>query len=69
MPITITSATTASLMATTTWLTRLESLTPPMSTPATSSAMSIAGRSTTPSAAEPIDAGISNGVSSSTFWR
>ena len=42
---------------------------PAISTPMTSSEMITAGRSTTPSAAEPIEAGTSNGVPSTTVWK
>ena len=69
MPITMTSPTTASLIATITWLIRLESLMPPISTAATSSEMTTAGRLTIPSPAEASDAGISRGVPSRTFCR
>ena len=61
----ITRATTLSLMATTIWLTRLESLMPPIRTEAQTRVITIAGRLTTPSLAEANDAGISSGVPSS----
>ena len=64
-PTTITAATTASLMATTIWLKRLENLVPLISIPITTSAMTTAGRSMKPSEAEAIDVGTSKGVPSS----
>ena len=57
MPTTITMATTNSLIATTTWLKRLENLVPRISTHITSREITTAGRSTTPSAAEEIELG------------
>ena len=68
-PTRITAATTSSLIATTIWLSTLEKRIPAISTPITSSEMITAGRSMTPPAADPIDAGISNGVPSRTVWR
>ena len=65
----ITRATTLSLIATTIWLTRLESLMPPIRTAAQTRVMTMAGRLTTPSLAEATDAGISNGVPSSSDSR
>ena len=61
----MTAATTASLMATTTWLTRLENLVPRISSPITTRAMTTAGRSMKPSEAEASAVGTSNGVPSS----
>ena len=56
-------------MATTTWLILLESLMPTMSTVIISSEMTTAGRSTTPSAAEPNEDGTSRNVPSKTSWK
>ena len=68
-PTTITVTTTSSLMATTTWLKRLESFVPRISSAITSSAHSTAGRSTKPSAAEESWVGRVMPTLSSTFWR
>lgn len=65
----MTATTTASLIATTTWLKTLENLMPPIRMPITTSAITIAGRSTVPSAADPSDVGISKGVTASRFCR
>ena len=69
MPTTITVATTASLIATTIWLTRLENLVPRTSTAITSNAMMMAGRSTTPSDADDSEVGSSNGPPDSSVCR
>ncbi len=68
-PKMMTAAMTSSLIATTIWLITLESLMPAISTPITSSEMMTAGRSITPSAAEPSDAGTSRNVPSMTSWK
>ncbi len=68
-PNRMTAAITSSLTATMTWLSRLENLMPAISTPVTSSAISTAGRSIVPSAADPICAGTSNGPPSTTSWK
>ncbi len=65
----ITAATTTSLIATTTWLIRLDSLMPMISTQATNREMTTAGRLTTPASALAICSGMANGVSDRTFWR
>lgn len=69
MPTTMTAATTTSLSATTTWLTRLENFVPRMSRKVTRSAITIAGRSTTPVAAELICVGSVMSAMLSTSWR
>ena len=63
------SSATPSLTATATWLTRLESLIPPISTPVSARTSSPAGRFIAPSVVFAIDAGISSAVPSSTFAR
>src|SRR5215510_10028983 len=68
-PTTITAATTASLIATTTWFTRLENFVPYTSMAITTSAMTTAGRSMTPSEAEEIEVGSSIDMSSSSDCR
>jgi hypothetical protein len=69
MPNTMTAPTTRSLIATITWFSRLDSLIPAISTAITSREMITAGRSTTPSAADPREAGTSRNVPSKTSWK